>query len=238
MDTRIGVFILSNNRLLRESIECMVRKKPDLDLQGAGSIQADSKNEVIKSGAEVLVVDSLQFVLERDESWGTSWNENRRINVVLVAMEDDKKHFLSAVRKGVVGYILQDAPAIEVVSAIRAVTRGEAMCPPPFIRALFDYVMSAQCTSTTAMGSHAPRTAIDPFNRTRDDQQGNRYAAESFARNSQESRPQNSAQGGCGESTWGIRGVPNGSSNALGSEEPMPMPTWLPDRRCQCLKAR
>jgi DNA-binding NarL/FixJ family response regulator len=142
VDTRIGVFVLSNNRLLRESIESMVRKKPDLDLQGAGSICADSKNEVIKSGAEVLVVDSLQFVLERDGSWGTPWNENRRINVVLVAMDDDKKHFLSAVRKGAVGYVLQDAPAIEVVSAIRAVTRGEAMCPPPFTRLLFDYVVS------------------------------------------------------------------------------------------------
>ena len=138
----IGVFVLSNNRLLRESIEGMVRKKPDLDLKGAGSIHVNSKNEVIQSGAEVLVVDSLQFVLETDECRETPSNENRRINIVLVAMDDDKKHFLSAVRKGVVGYVLQDAPATEVVSAIRAVMRGEAMCPPSFTRVLFDYVVS------------------------------------------------------------------------------------------------
>ena len=138
---RIGVFVLSNNRLLRESIEGMVRKKPDLDLKGAGSIQVNSKNEVIQSGAEVLVVDSLQFVLETDECRETPSNENRRINIVLVAMDDDKKHFLSAVRKGVVGYVLQDAPATEVVSAIRAVMRGEAMCPPSFTRVLFDQIL-------------------------------------------------------------------------------------------------
>src|SRR5215472_15028377 len=70
----IGVFVLSNNRLLRESIEGMVRKKPDLDLKGAGSIHVNSKNEVIQSGAEVLVVDSLQFVLETDECRETPSN--------------------------------------------------------------------------------------------------------------------------------------------------------------------
>jgi len=98
MDRKISVFVLSSNRLLRESIERMVRKKPDLDLIGAQSIRADSKEEVINSDAEVLVLDSLQFVLETDGWWVTaSPAERRRIKVLLIAMDDDKKHFLSAV---------------------------------------------------------------------------------------------------------------------------------------------
>ena len=143
MDRKISVFVLSSNRLLRESIERMVRKKPDLDLIGAQSIRADSKEEVINSDAEVLVLDSLQFVLETDGWWVTaSPAERRRIKVLLIAMDDDKKHFLSAVKQGAVGYVLQDAPAIEVIGGIRAVARGEAICPPHFVRVLFDYVAS------------------------------------------------------------------------------------------------
>jgi DNA-binding NarL/FixJ family response regulator len=143
MDRKISVFVLSSNRLLRESIERMVRKKPDLDLVGARSIRADSKEEVIKSDAEVLVLDSLQFILETEGWWATaSPVEWKRIKVVLVAMDDDKKHFLSAVKQGVVGYVLEDAPAIEVIGGIRAVARGEATCPPHFVRVLFDYVAS------------------------------------------------------------------------------------------------
>jgi DNA-binding NarL/FixJ family response regulator len=143
MDRKISVFVLSSNRLLRESIERMVRKKPDLDLIGARSIRADSKDEVINSDAEVLVLDSLQFVLETDAWWVTaSQSDRRKIRVLLVAMGDDKKHFLSAVKQGVVGYVLQDAPAIEVIGGIRAVARGEAICPPHFVRVLFDYVAS------------------------------------------------------------------------------------------------
>src|SRR6201987_1605361 len=143
MDRKISVFVLSSNRLLRESIERMVRKKPDLDLIGAQSIRADSKDDVINSDAEVLVLDSLQFVLETDGWWVTaSPAERKRIKVLLIAMDDDKKHFLSAVKQGAVGYVLQDAPAIEVIGGIRAVARGESICPPHFVRVLFDYVAS------------------------------------------------------------------------------------------------
>jgi len=143
MDRKISVFVLSSNRLLRESIERMVRKKPDLDLIGAQSIRADSKEEVINSDAEVLVLDSLQFVLETDGWWVTASPADRKgIKVLLIAMDDDKKHFLSAVKQGAMGYVLQDAPAIEVIGGIRAVARGEAICPPHFVRVLFDYVAS------------------------------------------------------------------------------------------------
>lgn len=142
MERKLSVFVLSSIRILRESIERMVRKKADLDLKKAGSIRADSKDEVTASGAEILVTDSLQFILETKGWRAESTAERGKVKVVLVAMADDKKDFLSAVRQGVLGYILQDAPAIEVIGAIRSVARGEAICPPHFIRVLFDLVSS------------------------------------------------------------------------------------------------
>jgi hypothetical protein len=60
MEKKLGVFVLSSNRLLRESVERMVRKRPDLDLRGAQMIQPDSSAEIINSGAEVMLADSLR----------------------------------------------------------------------------------------------------------------------------------------------------------------------------------
>jgi len=143
VERKLSIFVLSSTRLLRESIEHMLRKKSDLDLKKAGSIRADSKDEVTASGAEILVTDSLQFILETKGWRATAFpTERGRIKVVLVAMDDDKKHFLSAVKQGVAGYVLQDAPAIEVIGGIRAVARGESICPPHLVRVLFDYVAS------------------------------------------------------------------------------------------------
>ncbi len=55
----------------------------------------------------------------------------------MVGMESKEDDFLHAVRDGASGYILREASAVEVLTAIRAVSVGEAFCPPWFSVALF-----------------------------------------------------------------------------------------------------
>jgi DNA-binding NarL/FixJ family response regulator len=137
---KCGVFVLSCNRIVRESIERLIRKRADLDLLGAQSAHADSVNSVIESGAEVLLVDSLPFVLEPNGWRAAPQAERQRVKVVLIAMSEDKKLFLSAVKHGVTGYVLQDSPSIDVINAIRTAASGQSVCPPHFTRVLFDFV--------------------------------------------------------------------------------------------------
>jgi DNA-binding NarL/FixJ family response regulator len=59
---------------------------------------------------------------------------------VVIAMESDEEQFLAAVRSGVTGYLLQDASASDVLAAVRAVSRGEAVCPPQLCSKLFRFV--------------------------------------------------------------------------------------------------
>jgi len=40
------------------------------------------------------------------------------------------------------GYVLREASAIEVLSAIRGVAQGQAVCPPCMTKVLFDFVVS------------------------------------------------------------------------------------------------
>jgi len=63
--------------------------------------------------------------------------------VVLIGMDADEKQFMTAVRAGVTGYLLQDAAAVDVVSAIRAVFRDEAVCPSQLCATLFRFVAQA-----------------------------------------------------------------------------------------------
>jgi len=60
--------------------------------------------------------------------------------IILVGMEPDEEQFMAAVRSGVTGYLLQDASASDVVAAVRAVFRGEAVCPPQLCSTLFRFV--------------------------------------------------------------------------------------------------
>jgi len=55
-------------------------------------------------------------------------------------MDSGEEQFLAAVRSGVTGYLLQDASASDVIAAVRAVFRGEAVCPPQLCFTLFSFV--------------------------------------------------------------------------------------------------
>jgi DNA-binding NarL/FixJ family response regulator len=62
------------------------------------------------------------------------------VKVILFGMEKDPQCFLNAVRLGISAYLFNDASSEEVISAVRRVVRGEAICPPTLCKILFDQV--------------------------------------------------------------------------------------------------
>jgi DNA-binding NarL/FixJ family response regulator len=150
------VLILCNNRLLRESVARILAKKTDLNLIAALPIAADSRDQIVNSDADVVVTDSLPFIVD----FGACPNKiealHRKFKCVLIAMQDDPNQFLTAVRSGALGYVLEDASAEDVVAAIRIVEQGTAVCPPRMARVLFDYIVSR----TTELPNHRVRAQL------------------------------------------------------------------------------
>jgi DNA-binding NarL/FixJ family response regulator len=150
------VLILCNNRLLRESVARILAKKTDLNLIAALPIAADSRDQIVNSDADVVVIDSLQFVVDCGACPNKAEAIHRTFKCVLIAMQDDANQFLTAVRSGALGYVLEDASAEDVVAAIRIVEQGTAVCPPRMARVLFDYIVSR----TTELPNQRVRTQL------------------------------------------------------------------------------
>jgi DNA-binding NarL/FixJ family response regulator len=138
-DDATRVFLLVENRLVREVVDRLFRKRPDLRVVGQGC-STDAVDEILNSQCDIVVLDDLHAaslyrfrLLDQLQTTGP-------VGVVLIDMRDDEKQFLTAVRSGVSGYVLSDASASEVVSAVRAVARGEAVCPPRLCMTLFRFV--------------------------------------------------------------------------------------------------
>jgi DNA-binding NarL/FixJ family response regulator len=141
MGPAVRILVFCGNRLFQESITRILRRT-DLQVIASRPLAAVSVEDVVQTAADVLVCDSLRFVLEERKSCRLDERPERLPKPVLVAMDDDPQSFLVAVQHGVLGYVLQEASAAEVVSAIRAVSEGEAVCPARFMRLLFDCVAS------------------------------------------------------------------------------------------------
>lgn len=142
MDKRVLVHILCCNRLLRESVARLLAKKAEFEVVGSDAVGVDSREEIEASGADVVVADSLQAILDGGSCHAKGRAGERALKCVLIAMQDDQRQFLTAIKHGALGYVLQDASAADVVAAIRAVAQGEAVCPPRLARLLFDFVAS------------------------------------------------------------------------------------------------
>ncbi len=109
-------------------------------MAGSAPCTSEAVERIEASDCDVLLVDpmngdrsDLPFVQEVARAVP-------RLKLVLIDMIDDESTFLRAVRAGAVGYILQNASALDIVAAVRAVHQGEAVCPPKLCLSLFRQV--------------------------------------------------------------------------------------------------
>lgn len=142
-ESAIRVFLMIENRLLREALGRLFRKRSDLQVVGQGDHNSSPFQESLEEHCDVLAMDF--FDPKRlPSSFCFDKPSAIHFKTVLIGMADDSTQFLEAVRAGVSGYLLKDASASEVVCAVRAIFKGEAICPPKMCAALFDFFAQAE----------------------------------------------------------------------------------------------
>jgi len=132
----VRVFLLVENRLLLQTLVRLIRKRSDLLVVGQSWLADGKAPDVSDLKCDVLLIASAhtKWILTNP---GLGSEDQRGFKTVLIGMDLDEAEFMAAVRSGVTGYLLQDASASDVVAAVRAVSRGEAVCPPQLCSALF-----------------------------------------------------------------------------------------------------
>ena len=140
-ERRVRVYLLCGNGLLKEFLARILAKNPDLEVVDDPS-HAEGLEGLGDAGVDVVVFDSLQLLVEQGACLPAHQDNHNQIKCVLISMEEGMKEFLTAIQYGASGYVLREASAIEVVTAIRAVAQGRAVCPPSLTKVLFDFVVS------------------------------------------------------------------------------------------------
>src|SRR5580704_514541 len=124
----VRVFILAENRLLREALARILNKKSDIRVVGASAFTPDIVRQVATSSPHVLLSDSATVALSELRLVPEVLAAMPGLKVVMVGMDADRGTFLKAVRDGIVGYVLKEASAMEVAACVRSVANGEAVC--------------------------------------------------------------------------------------------------------------
>jgi DNA-binding NarL/FixJ family response regulator len=134
---RVTVFLLAENKLLGEALARILQKKTDITVAGNAAFSVSSLERLAAAKPDVVLLDSPRYAVPGSDPCTQLVRVCPGAKLVLVGMDGNESTFLAAVSAGIVGYVLKDASAVEIVGTVRAVARGEAVCPPSLSAALF-----------------------------------------------------------------------------------------------------
>jgi two-component system, NarL family, nitrate/nitrite response regulator NarL len=137
-----NVYVVAENRLLRESLVRLFRKRGDFCVVGDNSYSCCAPEHILSVQSNLLLLDCFNPNHKSDDLICDLRESLPQIKVVLFGMDEDSDIFLQAVRLGINGYVLKNASAAELTDAVRAVAQGEATCPPKLCKFLFQALAS------------------------------------------------------------------------------------------------
>ena len=136
----INVYLVAENRLLRETLIRLFRKRADICVVGNTCCSAAALEHMASVQTGVLLLDCFN-TNHRSDDWLTELQESiPGIKIILFGMDEDPDVFVRAVRRGIAGYVLKNASAAELLDALRTVAQGDAACPNQFCKVLFEVV--------------------------------------------------------------------------------------------------
>jgi DNA-binding NarL/FixJ family response regulator len=150
----IKVLIADDHVFYREGVRAFLGNTPDIIVVG----EANNGDEAITKAKEfspnVILMDLKMPGTNGIEATRRVHEMDPGIGILVLTMFDDDDSVFAAMRAGARGYLLKDADKDEVVRAIIAVERGEAIFSPAIAQRMIQY-FSAPPVSSNKKGQPA-----------------------------------------------------------------------------------
>jgi len=162
LSPQVSVYLLTENRLLRDTLARLLRKRSEINVVGVSRRSETVKEEILSSHCDVVLTDYFDD-MARSTFLRDILDQDSEIKLLLFGMNEDPDVFLKAVFLGICGYLLMDASAAEIVAAVRAAVRGEATCPPSLCMTLIQHLSKKKQERLETSGSqNGDRKALTP----------------------------------------------------------------------------
>jgi DNA-binding NarL/FixJ family response regulator len=129
-DPIIRILLADSESLFRDAIKMVLDHEPDLLVvaEAETGCHAAALAEELLPDVAILAADLLDCDGEDPVRMVGERSEGCR--VLVLAPEEDQNALLTALESGAAGFVTRTGPLSDLITAIRAVHRGEAMVPP------------------------------------------------------------------------------------------------------------
>ncbi len=150
MMDRIRVLVADDHPFYREGVRSMLGAAPEMEVIGETSSGEEAIRAASRLQPDVILMDIKMPGINGIEATRRIVQTSPHIGVLVVTMFDDDDSVFAAMRAGARGYLLKDAALDEVVRAVTAVARGEAIFSPAVAQRLMGYFNRARSSPPAA----------------------------------------------------------------------------------------
>ncbi len=136
--TQTRILIADDHAVLRAGLRMLLEAEPDMTVvaEAADGREAAAQAEALRP--DVILLDLTMPGLGGVEALSQIRRRAPNARVLILTMHEDEAYLRQVLKAGASGYVLKKAADIELLSAIRAVMRGEIYVHPAMTKALLE----------------------------------------------------------------------------------------------------
>lgn len=135
---RIRVLLADDHTILRDGIRALLVDQADIEVIGEAEDGLSTVKMVGKLKPDVVIMDIAMPLLNGLEATRQIQRDYPQVKVLILTMHENEEYIRQVLAAGALGYVLKDAAAHDLLGAIRAVHRGEAVLSPAITRLVIE----------------------------------------------------------------------------------------------------
>ncbi|MDE3089094.1 MAG: response regulator transcription factor [Chloroflexota bacterium] len=151
----IRILIADDHTLFREGLRALLSAISDCAVVGEAATGEDVIAQAAALLPDVILMDIQMPGLNGIEATHRILHASPHIGIIVVTMLEDSDSVFAAMRAGARGYVLKGADKTEMLQAIRAVARGEALFGPAIAQRLKSFFQELQADAKIGLPARA-----------------------------------------------------------------------------------
>ena len=133
MEGKLRLVIAEDETVTREMLARLLALEDDIEVVGTARDGKMALSVTRAQNPDVLLTDIGMPEIDGIQVTETLRRELPTVGVVILTIYNDDERVFSAIKAGARGYVLKDSQPEEIIAAVRAVGRGEALLHPSLI---------------------------------------------------------------------------------------------------------
>jgi DNA-binding NarL/FixJ family response regulator len=134
----IRLLLVDDHTIVRQGIRAVLEDEPDMTVVGEAEDGRAAVRLACELEPDVVVMDIAMPGLNGLEATRQIRRDRPSVKVLVLTMHDNEEYIRQVLAAGALGYVLKYAAAGELLEAIRAVHRGEAVLSPAITRLVIE----------------------------------------------------------------------------------------------------